>query len=228
MKLAIGITGIAVVCAVCILLGVISLYTAGALAAAQTVKTIPFAGDAASQRIEGWVMGNVEEHVIDVAPVLPTSVSPPIPIVASPMPPIVLPQPVDPDCATPYELPVEGPFTSYFGWRSSPVPPFVREFHDGIDISVPTGTDVKAVICGTVTYAGYNNLYGYQVSITNGNLTVFYGHNSQLYVAVGQAVKQGQIVAAAGTTGRSTGPHVHYGMHIDGNPVDPLNTFGLG
>jgi murein DD-endopeptidase MepM/ murein hydrolase activator NlpD len=123
---------------------------------------------------------------------------------------------------------VEGRITSYFGWRSNINDPSQREFHAGVDLSVPNGTPVKATMCGQVTEAGWSNLYGWVVSVSNGNITTLYGHNSALYVSVGDWVEKGQVIAASGNTGRSTGPHVHYGISIDGTWVDPVEAFGIG
>ena len=207
-----------------ILLVAAVLYAAGALAAAQTVRSMPFIGPHVSDRIQAWVLGAEEELVADDAPINPTGT----PLAGEPTPLPVTPAPTNPDCGIPYVFPVEGPITSYFGWRSNISNPSQREFHAGIDISVPSGTSVKTTICGKVTEAGWSDLYGWVVRVTNGNISTLYGHNSQLFVSVGDWVEKGQTVAASGSTGRSTGPHVHYGVSIDDTWVDPVEAFGIG
>jgi murein DD-endopeptidase MepM/ murein hydrolase activator NlpD len=95
--------------------------------------------------------------------------------------------------------------------------------HEGIDIAVPTGTPVAAAASGTVITAGWLGGYGNLVVIDHGNgLATAYGHNSGLAVGVGQSVAQGQVIAYSGSTGHSTGPHVHFEVRVNGSPVDPL------
>ena len=105
--------------------------------------------------------------------------------------------------------PVRGTITSKFGSRRSP---FGRgaEFHGGLDISAPNGTAIKATADGVVTFSGWYSGYGYMVVIEHGyGYTTAYGHNSKLNVSVGQNVKRGDTIAYVGSTGRSTGPHLH-------------------
>jgi murein DD-endopeptidase MepM/ murein hydrolase activator NlpD len=112
--------------------------------------------------------------------------------------------------------PVNGPITSGFGNRGN-------EFHTGIDIGVPSGTHVKAALDGVVAFAGWDGGYGNLVIIDNGNgVKTYYAHNSQLLVKVGQAVSQGEIVSISGSTGRSTGPHVHFEIRINNKVVSPF------
>ena len=112
--------------------------------------------------------------------------------------------------------PVSGPVTSGFGMRWG-------RMHTGIDIAVPTGTPVHAAAAGTVVYAGWMSGYGYLVAIDHGGaLATAYAHNSSLAVTVGQRVTQGQVVSLSGSTGHSTGPHVHFEVRVNGAPVDPL------
>jgi murein DD-endopeptidase MepM/ murein hydrolase activator NlpD len=112
--------------------------------------------------------------------------------------------------------PVSGPVTSGFGMRWG-------RMHTGIDIAVPTGTAVQASASGIVVSAGWNGGYGLLVVIDHGGgLATAYAHNSSLLVGVGQAVEQGETVALSGSTGHSTGPHVHYEVRVNGVPVDPL------
>lgn len=117
--------------------------------------------------------------------------------------------------------PVNGVITSPFGYRSHPI--FGRQIlHSGIDIGVDEGTPVHAADGGVVVEAGWISGYGYCVIIDHGNGTSsLYGHNSSLAVSSGQAVSQGQVIAYAGSTGNSTGPHVHFEVRVGGEPVDP-------
>jgi murein DD-endopeptidase MepM/ murein hydrolase activator NlpD len=112
--------------------------------------------------------------------------------------------------------PVSGPVTSGFGIRWG-------RMHEGIDIAVGTGTPVHAASAGTVIYAGWMEGYGNLVVIDHGNgLSTAYGHNSSLASSVGQTVSAGQVIAYSGSTGHSTGPHVHFEVRVNGSPVDPL------
>ena len=95
-------------------------------------------------------------------------------------------------------------------------------YHSGIDIAVPYGTSVKAADGGTVTFAGYKGSYGYLVIIDHGNgEQTYYGHNSSLLVSPGDKVYQGQTIAKAGSTGRSTGSHCHFEIRVNGTQVNP-------
>lgn len=97
-----------------------------------------------------------------------------------------------------------------------------QEFHDGIDLAAASGTPILAFGPGTVTMSGWNGGYGNYISIDHGGgLMSFYGHCSALYVKKGATVKAGQKIAAVGTTGSSTGNHLHFGMHKNGSPVNP-------
>ena len=97
-----------------------------------------------------------------------------------------------------------------------------QEFHDGIDLAAASGTPILAFGPGTVTMSGWNGGYGNYISIDHGGgLMSFYAHCSPLYVKKGAAVKAGQKIAAVGTTGSSTGNHLHFGMHKNGSPVNP-------
>lgn len=118
--------------------------------------------------------------------------------------------------------PVSGPITSPFGWRMHPI--YRRLIlHEGIDIGVPTGTPVKAADAGRVIIAGWVSGYGNYVAIDHGGgVSSGYGHMSRIFVSVGQDVAKGQVIGAAGSTGNSTGPHVHFEVRVNGQPVDPL------
>lgn len=112
--------------------------------------------------------------------------------------------------------------TSPFGWRTHPV--FgTQRFHSGVDVAADYGDNVVSAMGGVVSFAGYNNGYGYTVIVDHPDGTqTLYAHNNNLYVAEGQSVAAGQLLAAAGSTGYSTGPHVHIEYLVNGNPVDPV------
>lgn len=118
--------------------------------------------------------------------------------------------------------PVSGPITSPFGYREHPI--FGRQIlHSGIDIGVDEGTPVAAADSGVVVEADWLGGYGNAVIIDHGNgLSTVYGHNSSLTVSAGQIVSKGQIIAYSGSTGNSTGPHVHFEVRSGGEPVDPM------
>ncbi|BDM83402.1 hypothetical protein AM10699_62630 (plasmid) [Acaryochloris marina MBIC10699] len=118
--------------------------------------------------------------------------------------------------------PVVGPVTSNFGYRIHPVLGG-RRFHAGTDFGAPTGAPIFAADSGTVIVAEWYGGYGNTVIVDHGNgLTTLYGHCSELYVTVGQGVQRGQTIAAIGSTGLSTGPHLHFEVRQQGEPVDPL------
>lgn len=116
-----------------------------------------------------------------------------------------------------------GSISSYFGYRYHPITGSYS-MHTGVDWYVPTGTAVKASASGTVISAGWNGGYGYCVKIrhSDGSVTV-YGHLSQILVATGQSVTQGNRIALSGSTGNSTGPHLHFEILIGGVAQNPLN-----
>ena len=112
--------------------------------------------------------------------------------------------------------------TSEFGNRRDPFTG-ERRGHTGMDLAVPTGTSVRAALPGTVTVSTYNQGgYGYYVMIDHGNgLSTLYGHNSQLLARVGQTVEAGDVIALSGSTGRSTGPHLHFEVRVNGERTNP-------
>jgi len=121
-----------------------------------------------------------------------------------------------------YPWPVQGKITSLFGNRKSPFSK-KQEFHRGIDIAAPTGTPIKAIAEGTITYAGWRGNYGNHVEIDHGQgFVTRYSHASKVNVKVGQKVSQGQVIALVGSTGRSTGPHVDLETIVNGQPRNPL------
>jgi murein DD-endopeptidase MepM/ murein hydrolase activator NlpD len=120
-----------------------------------------------------------------------------------------------------FSWPVTGTITSPFGWRSNPFGGG-PEFHQGLDIAAPTGTTVTAAAGGTVIMAQWYGGYGNYILIDHGGgYSSGYGHLSAIYVSVGQAVARGQAIGAVGSTGQSTGPHLHFEIRIAGKPVDP-------
>lgn len=113
--------------------------------------------------------------------------------------------------------------SSPFGYRIHPVLG-VKKLHTGIDIPAPTGTPAVAVDSGTVIYSGVQGSYGNTVMIRHDNgLVSLYAHNSSLVVKVGDRVKKGQVVTKIGSTGRSTGPHLHFEIRVNGTAQNPLN-----
>ena len=114
--------------------------------------------------------------------------------------------------------PIEGTITSRYGVSSR----IRKSTHTGLDISAVTGTDIKVVADGTVISAGYNGSYGYLVKVDHGNgVETWYAHTSKMYVKKGDTVKAGDVIAAVGSTGNSTGPHLHLEIRVNGETVDP-------
>jgi murein DD-endopeptidase MepM/ murein hydrolase activator NlpD len=112
--------------------------------------------------------------------------------------------------------PVLGPVTSPFGSRWG-------RMHEGIDIGVPSGTPIRAAAAGTVIHAGWLGGYGNLVVLDHGNgLSTAYAHQSSVASGYGQSVAQGQVIGYVGSTGHSTGPHLHFEVRVNGVPVDPL------
>ena len=117
--------------------------------------------------------------------------------------------------------PVSGPQTSGFGMRFHPI---LREYrmHTGVDLAAAPGTPIRAADKGVVILAGWHGGYGLRVVIDHGGgVSTLYGHCSRLLCAVGQQVAKGQVIAAVGSTGLSTGPHLHFEVRRSGVPVDP-------
>lgn len=119
--------------------------------------------------------------------------------------------------------PVVGTLRSGVGMRGNPFGGPGTEYHKGQDIAAPMGTPVIATADGSITIAGWQRGYGWVVYIDHGNgITTRYGHLSRIDVAVGQPIRRGEQLGLVGSTGRSTGPHLHYEVRINGQPVSPL------
>lgn len=115
--------------------------------------------------------------------------------------------------------------TSSYGYRWHPISGEYA-FHSGVDIGASYGSSVYAADSGTVTISGYSSGYGNYIAIYHGNgVTTLYAHCSQLLVSVGDTVSQGEVIAYSGSSGYSTGPHLHFEVRIDGSTVDPLQYF---
>ena len=124
--------------------------------------------------------------------------------------------------STPTIWPVRGMITAGYGYRLSPFTG-QREMHEGLDIAAPLGSPIAATADGVVSFVGPLGSFGNVVFINHGHgLTTFYAHTSTSRVKEGQQVKRGQVVAFVGNTGRTTGPHVHYEVQVNGATVNPL------
>ncbi|MBR3163131.1 MAG: M23 family metallopeptidase [Clostridia bacterium] len=116
--------------------------------------------------------------------------------------------------------PVSGTITSRFGAKSS----LRKSTHTGLDIAAPSGTSYAAAAAGTVSFAGYKGSYGNLIVITHSNgVQTYYGHSSKIYVSAGESVSQGQAIGAVGSTGNSTGPHLHFEVRVNGVAYNPQN-----
>ena len=117
--------------------------------------------------------------------------------------------------------PVPGAITSAFGYRIHPIF-HVRKMHTGVDMHAGMGTPIRAAAAGTVVSAGWRGGYGKCVVISHGgDLATLYGHQSTIRVSAGQSVKRGDVIGEVGSTGYSTGPHLHFEVRVGGSPVDP-------
>lgn len=125
--------------------------------------------------------------------------------------------------ATPLGYPRISSFTSFFGYRSDPFDNGAAEFHPGIDFKGQKGDGVKCTATGTVVFAGWFGGYGKCIRIQHiGGLETLYGHLSRIEVKVGQKVEVGDRIGAVGSTGHSTGAHLHYEVRKNGKPVNPV------
>ncbi len=126
-----------------------------------------------------------------------------------------------------WRSPVDGRVSSPFGSRVHPISGQER-MHDGLDLAAPTGTPIRAARAGEVVFAGEKGGYGNAVVLEHRDgTTSLYGHASVLRVEAGQSVRAGEIVAEVGSTGHSTGPHLHFEVRRDGEPIDPRPLLGL-
>jgi murein DD-endopeptidase MepM/ murein hydrolase activator NlpD len=120
-----------------------------------------------------------------------------------------------------FVMPVSGHITSGFGYRMHPILKY-RRMHTGVDIAAPSGTPIHAAASGVVFSAGRRGGYGNCIVLIHGSsIATLYGHCSSLAVSAGQEVKKGQVIGYVGSTGLSTGPHLHFEKRINGNPVSP-------
>lgn len=125
--------------------------------------------------------------------------------------------------STPNIKPARGWITSRFGYRLNPFTNKMQ-LHAGLDIAAAPGSPVYAPADGVIIFASYDETYGKLVSIVHGyGVTTRFAHNSQIYVRLGQKVSKYDVISSVGNTGRSTGPHLHYEVRVNGIPVDPIN-----
>jgi murein DD-endopeptidase MepM/ murein hydrolase activator NlpD len=122
-----------------------------------------------------------------------------------------------------FSMPLHASITSPFGWRRHPI--FgVRKFHTGIDIAGPNHSQIHAADSGSIIYSGYYGGYGKVVIVSHGKgMATLYAHMSRAAVNIGQSVQKGDLIGYEGTTGFSTGPHLHFEVRVDGKPNNPLN-----
>jgi len=130
--------------------------------------------------------------------------------------------------ATPSLLPIAGWVTSPFGYRRHPYDGVLR-LHAGVDIAAEPGTPIRAPAVGTVIYSGYREGYGKAIVIDHGyGIRTLFAHNSKLFVHTGVRIRRGETIAEVGSTGHSTGPHLHYEIRKNGVPVNPVTFFSGG
>lgn len=123
--------------------------------------------------------------------------------------------------SSPMEMPVNGRITSEFGERQNPLGAGT-EFHPGVDIAADEGTPIRAATGGRVVGVGRDGGYGNLVTVDDGNgMTTRYAHCSQIFARIGQVVAPGDVIAAVGSTGRATGPHLHFEVRENDEPVNP-------
>src|SRR5690606_31713469 len=127
---------------------------------------------------------------------------------------------VEPLAAGAMLWPIYGAITSRYGYRQLWIGG--SNFHSGLDIDGETGDPIRAAVGGVVKFAGWQGGYGYLVVIENGDTEYYYAHASELLVSEGQYVEAGALIARIGSTGNSTGSHLHFEIRVGGDPVDPL------
>jgi murein DD-endopeptidase MepM/ murein hydrolase activator NlpD len=129
---------------------------------------------------------------------------------------------------TPKGYPIQGNVTSGYGKRENPITQ-MAEFHSGIDIAASSGTPIRATADGVVSYSGWTAPSGNAVILKHGfGFSTVYAHNKKNVVKVGQKIKRGDLLGYVGSTGNSTGPHVHYEIWAKGKPVDPRDLLQEG
>ncbi len=189
---------------------------AAPLRAAQAAKPTATGDEEFRRLFSSWksMEGGNAALAINTAPTVTTSDTP-----AASLSAILRPNTV----SIPSLMPVAGAkLTSGYGMRNHPVLGGRRQ-HQGIDLAQPTGTPIRATADGVVGRADWFSSYGLFVSLEHGgSIETRYGHMSRLNVAAGQAVKKGDIIGYVGSTGRSTGPHLHYEVRIAGVAVNPI------
>jgi murein DD-endopeptidase MepM/ murein hydrolase activator NlpD len=122
-----------------------------------------------------------------------------------------------------FAFPSDAPTSSPFGWRIHPILGY-RRFHAGLDFAASYGSTIRSADSGTVIFAGWYGGYGKSLIVDHGKgITTLYAHCSELYVSEGQSVQKGQAIAAVGSTGLSTGPHLHFEVRRNGSPVNPAD-----
>ena len=123
-------------------------------------------------------------------------------------------------------MPVSGPYTSYFGARTNPITG-VDSFHTGLDIAAAQGTKIKAAYSGVVRKVGEDSRSGKYIYLTHENgVETLYCHCSAVLAEQGASIRQGETIALVGSTGWSTGPHLHFEFHKNGERLDPLPILG--
>ena len=121
-----------------------------------------------------------------------------------------------------FQKPLSGTITSEFGGREATIKGMSTD-HKGIDIAAKTGTNIKSAIAGTVSVAEENSEYGKFIKIINGDIMTVYAHCKTLKVKVGDKIKIGQTIATVGSTGNSTGPHLHFEIRFKNRYINPKN-----
>jgi murein DD-endopeptidase MepM/ murein hydrolase activator NlpD len=174
---------------------------------------------------------DIEMRAHDVAPATATTASGTIaaarPLVAPPNGHAALHEADAPRGTAPVR-PVEGRVTSRFGVRRDPITG-AAEFHAGVDLAAPRGAEVHAVAPGEVIFSGPRGSAGNVVEVRHpGALVTTYAHVDRTLVRAGQKVAAGDVVATVGSTGRTTGPHLHFAVHRAGHPIDPAQVLGRG
>jgi murein DD-endopeptidase MepM/ murein hydrolase activator NlpD len=130
--------------------------------------------------------------------------------------------------ATPKGWPTVGWLSSSYGYRTHPIKG-TRDFHTGVDISASPGSEIKATADGIVSFSGWSGANGRLVAIEHGHgFRTFYAHNKKIAVKVGDVVQRGDVIAYVGSTGSSTGPHVHYEVWKSGKSVNPKTYLKAG